>query len=283
MNKWIEDDCINVGLYSTMSKKDPARAELVHCLVADRCSLYQEGVCYGITAPFSDTCKNAEKRIVKGYTTRAKKYSDFIKKYKDHEQYNKLSYPVNNRLGITDKEVIFSYPHFSVVFDEKSNTYKLDNPLMFGTSLSYLPIEHFNVGFIYRFCTFKPQAMMGGIIRSFELEVVPRFLNHVKDLLPELYNRFVREYPEFDKATSVGRKAYLVTLEPCIVEVEKCKWDWDGKYLTLREESKNKFKPFPFDMEKRFEAKSIVLKPREHAVIEVESEDQVGENTVFVD
>lgn len=87
---------INVDLYNTSSNKDKCRAEVVLCDKYENCSLYKNGKCINVTAPFSRRCVNGTVNKVVGYTKRSSKYNLFVDKFRSDECYSKLGNPGNN-------------------------------------------------------------------------------------------------------------------------------------------------------------------------------------------
>lgn len=77
---------INISFFggsSLFSKKEsPLIAEIISCCESDNCDLYKEGKCLHITRPFGCLCKYGNKERIKGYTRKARKYSNFRKNMK---------------------------------------------------------------------------------------------------------------------------------------------------------------------------------------------------------
>ena len=116
--------------------------------------------------------------------------------------------------------------------------------------------------------------MMGGIIKSYQKEAVPEFLYQLKTYLPDIYNRFVQEYPEFSvkEVNYVGKKAYAKTLRKgCIIKG----FTFDGEYLY----NPNYHITFFFIDNAQTEVK---VKVTDDMVVEITDNSQVDENTMFV-
>ncbi len=164
-------EIINVGLYGGKSifggKETPLEASVISCEMHEKCSYYKNGQCLSVRSPLSPNCKFGNVNTVKGYTSRAKKYYEFKNKWSSHEQYNKLSYPPT-KLALIGDVVVFPYPFIRIEKTESGN-FKLDVPY-FGSGISYIDLSDFTIDLIYRICTFRPQAMMGGEIQSYQKE-----------------------------------------------------------------------------------------------------------------
>lgn len=157
---------------------------------------------------------------------------------------------------------------------------------MFGKEMFYINIDDFTVELIRDICSFRPQAIMGGEIRSYQKEVVPRFIAHLKEVLPGKYEEFIKAYPEFDKEIDhVGRKALLKTINPSYVHYKSrnypnlnSDWYWDGeqlKYVSGYVSS--------FSVAKNYDIGEISLVPTDKTVVKIEDNKQVNSDTVFLD
>src|SRR5699024_9031240 len=133
----------------------------------------------------------------------------------------------------------------------------------------------------------KPQAIMGGEIKVYQKEQVPLFLGHLKEIMPKLYDDFVKKYPKYNKEIDyVGRKALLHSLDPCLITEEHSQfsntiWDWDGEHLNYKSGYISMSFIIPHDIEGNVEG--IKIKPEEDSVIKISSNDQVNERTKFID
>jgi hypothetical protein len=281
------EQIIHVGLYGGKSifggRETPQRAEIIYCDRFDKCSYYKNGQCLNVTAPLSSYCKYGRISTVHGYTSRAKKYNEFDSKWREHEKYRKLSYPPK-KLGLIDDIVVFPYPH--IYIKESEDGYiELHNP-GFCSGIAFIDYNKFTVDFIRRLCLFRPLAIMGGEIRSYKTETVPLFLAHLKEVLPERYEEVKAKYPEIIKEINyVGRTALLKTIAPSHVYYKSSrypqyneKWYWDGE--TLKYESGY---VSSFNITKDYEILEIRIRPSDTSTITISNNEQVTENTVFID
>lgn len=279
-------EVINVGLYGGKGifggRETPLEASVISCDKHESCSFFKEGKCLNVRG-FGGGCKFGSVQNVKGYTSRARKYHEFKSKWKGHDSYGRLSRP-SDKLGVIDNYVVFNYPYVRIVKTENGNYKVTEDGPGFGHSVSFIDLEKFNSDLIYKLCTFKPQALMGGTITSYKEEVVPKFLAHLHEVMPEKYDHFIGAYKQFAKPIDyVGRKALLRTLAPSVVEYRSDrypefneKWMWDGEYLTYKDGYVNSF-----NIAKNAEIEEIKIKPSEDTEIVVTNNDQVNEITVF--
>lgn len=281
-----EEKIINIGLYGGKGlfggKEKPLEASIIYCDRCDKCSYYKNNQCLNVRS-LSGHCKYGRISNVRGYTSRAMKYYSFKEKWKEHESYEKLNHPPE-KLGLIDNEVVFPYSHIRIT--EKENGYfEFDVPY-FSSQISFIQYEKFDADFIKRICDFRPQAMMGGNIRSYHEETVPLFLAHLKEILPDRFNEFKQKYPSYIKEVNyVDRKALLKTIKPSYVYYESKsypqfdeKWYWDGEMLIYKEGYLH-----GFSITDDYEVSEIKIKPSDKSTIKISDNNQVTENTVFID
>lgn len=280
----MSEQTIHVGLYGGKGlfggKEEPLEAHVINCSVSEQCSYFQKGTCMAVRSVFSPNCKFGRSHNERGYTRKAKKYHEFRSRWENHESYGKLKHP-GRKLGLINGLVVFTYPYISVT--TKDGNVKLADP-GFIDGTAYIEYEKFDVELIRRIINFRPRAMMGGVIDSYEKETVPLFLAHLKEVLPERFVEFEAKYGEMN-IDYVGRKALLNTVTPSLVAYKANRypqfnefWNWDGEYLTFEKGNKGDFR-----IAKSYELIELKIKPNSDTSIEITDNAQVNENTVFVD
>lgn len=277
---------IHVGLYGGRcilgGKETPLEADVIRCDHAHNCSFFAGGTCLKVRS-FGGGCNLGTIERHRGYTSRAKKYYQFKEKWRTHEKYDKLDFP-KKKLGLIDGKVVFLYPY--VHFKRADNgQIHLEDPLI-GVGNYQFSYEEFTPELISRIVTFRPRAMMGGVIDSYQEETVPLFLAHLEEVLPDRYQEFIRQYPELNiKISYIGRKAKLSTLKPSIVQYKSDRypemnedWYWDGELLHYKGG-----KVRTPSIVKKFEVVEFVIRPAEDTIITITDDTQVSKDTVFVD
>lgn len=281
-------DIIHVGLYGGKGilggKETPLEASVISCDKHMDCSFFKSGQCLKVRSFGGAKCKFGSVSNHKGYTSKAIKYHDFRGKWRSHEQYDKLSHPPR-KLGLIDNQIVFPYPFIRIEIQD-SGEIKIGDPGFWDVT-PFIPIELFTVELINKICSFRPRAMMGGEIESYRKETVPLFLSHLKELLPDLYTELVGKYEGYEqKINYVGRKAMLRTVNPSLVHYKaeprysqfNEDWYWDGEVLTYKGGHVSGFR-----VTKGYDIVEIKIRPHEDAKIVISSNDQVSENTVFID
>lgn len=263
-------------------RETPLEASVISCDKFESCSFYKSGHCLKVRSFGSAGCKFGQVNNVRGYTSRAKKYGEFKRKWDGHEKRGKLSYPPT-KLGLIDDYIVFPYPYVRIVDDGEL----LVKDPSFARGETFIQLHRFTNELIYRICKFKPQAMMGGTITDYQKKTVPLFLAHLKEVLPERYESFVRDYPEFGEKeiNYVGRRALLNTIKPSYVYYKSErypkfdeKWYWDGEHLKYDSGYVERF-----NIAKKFDVVEIKIKPHEDTEITISDNEQVDTNTILID
>lgn len=235
---------INVNLYGGKGllggKETPLEAEEIFCERPNECTFYKEGKCLrcrSFMAPWN--CPFGKVNTIKGYTSRAAKYYNFKKKYTDDPVYSNLKYPSDYVAVMGD--TLYIYTQYVDVRkrnekDEKwrkdINGYIIDN-CGFGCNYVFMPLKDATNGLLYEIFSYRPTALMGGAIADWPKKRVPEILLGLKKYAPEIYSRFIGEYPEFVyEPDYVGKRAYVDSLKPgTVFTIKGVKWVFDGEYV----------------------------------------------------
>jgi len=280
-------DIINVDLYGGKSifggKETPLEADIIYCDKYNNCSYYKNEQCLNVRSFLSSRCKFGRVQNVKGYTSRAMKYHAFNSEWRGHEKYNKLKYPPT-KLGLIEDLVVFPY---SYVYIEQLEDGELEikNP-NFYKELAFIDYGKFTVDFIYKICTFKPRAIMGEEIKNYQKETVPLFLAHLKEIMPDKYNEFKNKHSNLVKEVNyIDRKALIKTIKPSTVYYKSRsypqfneEWYWDGEFLIYVKGYVSEF-----NVIKDYEVDGIKIKPSDKSIVYISNNEQVTEETIFVD
>lgn len=279
-------EIINVGLYGGKSifggRETPLEASIISCDKHNSCSYFQNDTCLAVRS-MSGGCKFGSVSDVKGFTSRAQKYHTFKSKWTSHEQYSKLKSP-SRKLGLIDGVVVFPYPYINIKENEEGRIEVMR--VSWSSSMSYIDYDKFTVDLIYKICTFKPQAMMGGEIVGYQREIVPEFITHLKEVMPDRYEEFIGKYEGFsDKIDHVGRKAYLTTVKPSVVYYKSSQypkfneeWVWDGEHLHYDSGYVSSV-----NITSDYEVVEFKIKPSSKSIVKISDNNQVNDDTVFLD
>lgn len=261
IHAWIRDP--NNNLFKGMSKKS-ALFQLF-CENPDDCDLYKiNNSCLHCGA--MTYCKFGRKKETQGPTRRSGQFYSTLKKWRENnEQYLKSLTNIGacNRIFYTNGQYYLPYSHmvkglhdFAPLADHWVNKEDMTGELL------------------VRICEAHPRGFMGGEIRSYQKEVVPKFIHDLKTHYPELFALLPDEQKtRLETISHVGRKADITTCPPCEFDIYSDNWMWDGEYLTG---SNMSFQPIPGKCE-------IRIKPKKSTPVEITDDKQVSSETIFLD
>ena len=255
---------------------------IIKCCNRDNCNLYRRGECNLLTiGVFSNpSCPYGNKYIEEGYTKRAK--NNFRWCQEREKRYPNVKVALSRATDIMTRVgefVYLPYPHLNMNKQLPIESHSS----VFISGTKFFPFDEFQKPeIIHSIVNFKPQAMMGGEIRSYQEKVIPDFVNHLYEVFPEIYkncntdgylDKYIKNY------SNIGRLAYVSTLKKgCRVwkkDSPNTIWVWDGEFL--QSNSERFFNPIV-----KIEEIEIRIKPKKGAVIIITSEDQVDSNTKFL-
>jgi hypothetical protein len=253
------------------SKNDRAEMQQISCSNNGNCDLFKNNQCCFVNTFLKARCPYGSYRREEGFTKRANGFykwvSDRKEKYKD--SLDKLT-SASNKMAVIGDYIYFPYPHFD----------NYVNPLEIARK-GIVPKDNFTPEFIVTVLQYKPKALFGGEITDFQKKYVPLIATHLKEVFPDIFNEVVKIYPEINNLISnysnVGRNAKLHSLrKDIVIQKDKESWVWDGEYLI----SRDLHILFSIVEYSEIECK---IKPKENVVVKITSDDQVDDNTEYVD
>lgn len=198
-----------------------------------------------------------------------------------------LEYPAN-KMAIVGDYVYLPYAHMNL--NEKVPF--LEHGHIFSSGSAFIKMVDFTIETINKIIDFHPYALMGGEILSYQQEQLPKFMVHLREVLPAVYGNLLATRTDIidrfnlNVVNHIGRKALLKTVPPCTYTTKgsregkyKVTWNWDGNTLSTKSSSTYNSTWGEIDGE----LLNVTLKPSETAFIVIENESQVGPDTVFLD
>ncbi len=271
-----EGKIVHASIYDpsgfNLFKPEPnARAECktIFCS-CESCPLLKKKQCQCLTL-FGKNCPYGKIKWERGFTKRARNFHSWVRETKEkYKDVPWLSAPTKKMEFIGDY-VYLPYAH-------------IENCKIFESKSQFLPKEKWTVENVIFLMHFVPQALFGGSIPSYQEKEVPMFLTHLREQDPEMWTQLIERMPHLNKeANHVGRKAYLKTLNAPIEWTEPSNypvtWRWDGE--TLRTSSMDAYYHSWGKID--LESMELIGKPKERAVVVVQSNDWVNESTEFLD
>lgn len=249
------------------SKSDHAHYTTIDCSSSESCGLLKTKRC----AAVDKGCPYGKRVRVRGPTPRARSFYSFISDAKKaHEGLPWLGSPSGDSVALVGDYVYLPMAHMH----NYVNSVEIE-----GMKGQFVPRSSLTPAVVKMLLEYRPQALFGGEIRSYQNEGVPIFARGLLECLPELVAEVKREYPSlavyFAKTTNVGRKARLSTLKPDVgtfVDIHGASWRWDGEYL-YSENSRGAF------MLTRFS--EVRIKPLPDEFVKVTDDAQVTRETIF--
>lgn len=256
-----------------------AKCTTIFCEL-ETCPLREAGACMWVDLCCT-RCPYGQITTETGFTRRARKFSRWIQDRKDeYPDVPHLTYP-KMRMAVVGEYVYLPYAHMAmceaVPFGEHAGF------MCSGTRL--LPMPEWTVENVLRLIDFRPRAMMGGEITSYQKEAAPLFLLHLREEDAVMWQQVTAARPELDVAPNhVGRKALLKTLiSPIDWTVVyrsgqyPVEWNWDGQYVTTQ--SPNAYNNIWGEV--KAESVEVRLVPSDDAEVEVLHNEWVNDETVF--
>lgn len=251
------------------SKSDRARYTIYQCCNKENCDAFNRGKCFMLNGLGGKSCPYGRRSGETGYTPRARGYWTFLRDSK--EKYAEHAYKLSH-LSFTC--VIGEYVHIGLPH-LKNYVNPIPEELI---SEALIVKEKFSIDFVVKLVKFRPLALMGGEISSYQKEDVPKFLLQLKRYFPELYAELlVREPWVKDKIESIsykGKRALVKTLLPSKVGLSTNVLEWDGKLLTAQGKDVLFW---------GLSDEKIAIEPNDKTYVAILENDSVTDDTVFID
>ena len=249
--------------------------EYVTCDKTEKCPLYQEGkcACFRYLIGENQTCPNGKWHWLEGYTSRARKSTDFATKAR--KDYAPTATEYASKLCLVADYVYLPLPYLTGCrYDFKGIE---DGRVV---NKRFVKTDDFNEDLIEELVKFVPYAWFGGAITDYQNEHIPKFVQQLKEEMPLLYEMWAKKYPEtaskYKDVSPVGRTAYINTLP----DGEIHGWVKSGNTLTNDSYADTLFFKGTFGSKKPLK---VTVEITDDMVAEVTKSMVVDENTKFVD
>jgi len=237
------------------------------CAFADDCEALKAGRCAS-SNPRLESCVNMKTKTVQGYTSRAMKYGEFVRKWKGHDKYGVVKNGLKRFEHVGNNLIRINLPHINI---EKALNGQSGYSSMNSGKEHYINKDEFGVEELKKIMESYSINLMGG--RLDNKKEKEEMLLAIKEVDRKLYDKYIKETGTI--IDYVGKKAYLNTLKPNVQLTDG--WFWDGEYMSKHEENRVDcfvVRGFAYGTEIKF-------KPKGDSVVEVKSNDWVDNNTEF--
>lgn len=252
-------------------KSDRERVTLYQCCKSKTCDAYKNNKCIMLNGVFGHGCPYGQQIRKEGYTKAARKCGLLVNEYKN--KYSDVEYALKP-LSIVCKINDYIYtglPHLQ-------NYVNSIRPKDFFTYEDLIKIENFTPEFIVELIKFKPYAMFGGEIESYQKKAVPQFCNQLKRNIPDLYQQVVEIYPEIqnliENINYVGLEAKVKTLLPGKVRLSSDILEWNGDVLKAKGRQISWW---------RLNGEEVIIIPDDNTVVKICDNKTVTDETILIE
>ncbi len=211
-----------------VGKSDRERTTVYFCNNAENCDACKRGKCVMLNGLYSHSCPYGKIERQEGYTKAARNCGVLISKMKS--KYGDVEYAKKDLRFVCyiGDYVYLNLPHLINYSNSiRDSKFFIDNDI--------IKKEDFTPEFIVELIKYKPRALMGGEITSYQKEDVPKFCTQLRRYMPNMYEQVKAIYSEIEEKTEninyVDKRARLVTLLPGKVKLSTDVLEWDGKVL----------------------------------------------------
>lgn len=273
-------DPINyIKLFSNIhNKNDKQKCNLYFCNNCKNCELYKDKLCID----HNEKCPHRDIYILTGYTSKAKKYRLWFDNVtgilgKDKKDCLKMDY---KKLCRIDDYVFLPMKHLKTYREEIEGI----------VNNKFIPTTKFNNDKIKELLEYRPHSLFENVeIKNYREESIPKFIQQLKENMPERYNDFLREYSNYKllfkcySNNHIGKTAYLNTInngskfKDChgnIWQVQDNKIYCKEMYTSINT---------PFKLIGAFESVEVSITIHDNAVIKIEDNSWVNKGTKFYD
>ena len=270
---------INVHLFRPAFKNVKQRCEVLSCNACDSCDMYKQGKCVVKEYLFNDIrCPHGKIYKEEGYTNRARSYYSWFdkKKKKYGDLVDALKFDDNKICVVGGDYVYLPMSHLCTYVNKVEGV--INN--------HFIRLEDFVADKIKEIVDFIPLTLMErASITDYNNKEISKFLQQLKEVMPELYEEFFSKYPKYKEKLQykinnyIGRTAYINTMtEGSVLNDCGDKWIIEGEWLVCK---KIKSSSIPFTVYN--DTTEVRVKITDKMTYKITDNSQVDENTLFVD
>lgn len=281
----MQERIVHYGVYNPASsifktgRNERAEATTVRCS-CDSCPLLEAGQCVEMNV-FGRGCPYGKSSRQVGPTRRSSKFYDWIASHNEAAKGIQWLKVPTRKMAFIGEYVYLPYSHMNAC----EAVPFLAHGGAFLNGSDFLSRSAWTLDAVRKLVSFRPQAMMGGEIVSYQREEVPRFIQHLREVDPPMWKMLAEVMPSIDVTPNyVGRMALIRTLVPPFEVPAKddrypVRWHWDGSVLATIDKSVYS------STWGGVQAKSLRLEvvPADDATIKVADNSWVDAGTQFVD
>ncbi len=253
-------------------RSDKERITVYTCNNSENCDACKRNKCVMLNGLYSHSCPYGQMRREEGYTKAARRCGDLIRKRK--EEYGDVAHSKGDLkfLCYIGDYVFLPLPHLI----NYSNSIRDKN--FFKGDGDIIKKEDFTPEFIVELIKYRPEALMGGEITSYQKKEVPKFCNQLKRYMSDMYEKVKTIYPEIeDRIEDIDyrdKMAKVVTLLPGKVKLSTKILEWDGSVIKAEG---NQLTFWGLSRE------TVIITPDENTYVKIVDNATVTDDTEFKD
>lgn len=273
---WVNNPFENILFKSKADTR--ANCTVLYCSCYEQCEAYKNKQCVLKNGCGFDihSCPYGKRTYEEGFTKRSKQFYSWINERK--EKYidilsSKVGFlnPITRKIICigTDK-VFLNIPHLSNYVNSIYEQLNMDNAHVVRKDL-------ITPEFLKKIVEYKPMALFGGEIKTYQEKEIPEFVRSLKRYYPQWYEDLHNIKPEVeDYIVDIdyrGREAYLKTLLPgkvCLKYKDE-PVDWDGTVLKG---------PGKLFLVSGLEDAEIIVTPKDDTVVKIYDNATVDESKI---
>lgn len=252
---------------------DRYEVNIYSCSCCDQCQAYKLGCCLLKNGLWGERCPFGNRHRIEGPTKKAKSGFNFVMKAKEQFKYSSVDREVKGK-SLESVQCTCKIGDGSYIYINLPHLYNYVNPITeaLGMTSEYvIPAENFTEKAVRTLLNFRPQALFGGEIETYQKKEVPKFVRDLKRNFRPLYDACVVGTPYEVYGNNIdykGKKAFLKTLKPGDVVLDHKVWHWDGKKLTIQGKVL---------MSWALDDEVVSISPHDRTVVEICDNDTVDE------
>lgn len=252
-------------------KSDREFYNLFTCCNSENCDAYKRSKCLMLNGLWGQRCPYGKKVHKEGYTKSARKCGDLIRDIKN--KYGNYEYKLKSLEFVCEigDYVYLALPHLT----NYNNSIREKD---FFISEGLIKKEDFTNEFILELINYRPRALMGGVISSYQTESVPKFINQLKKYYKDKYEEVLTLDNTIEKyIENINYKdkyAKVKTLLPSKVKLSTNTLEWTGEILKAKGKDISWWDLSDED---------VIIYPNENTYVKVVDNDSVTDNTEFRD
>ena len=254
--------------YLLGGRETKRRALIGSCRYADTCAALKEGRC-SVAEHHWQKCKYLNASWVEGYTSRAKKFDEFMDKWRGHEKYNNVKKSLKRFEYVGSNMIRIELPHMDI---ERAAKGESGYEAFDSNNVGYIKRDEFDVDVLINIMESYSLPVFGGGKLTAKKEK-EEMLIAIKEIDHELYDEYVEKTGKV--IDYVGMTAFVTTLKANI-DLGKG-WYWDGEYVRKEEIERVDCDILPYSSY----SKNISFIPESDTTIEVKDNDWVTDDTKF--